>query len=172
MTIGTRTFKTATFAFGCALMLSTAAWAAGMHPDGKATTYRGWGPSVATTDGYACALHDALGVRVGAVQFHADGRIDVTLGTEQAHFVANPIGLTDIHNLDIATFPDVPRAFRNGNYRLMVFTGRFQVGANMAVGTPETALADSISVVEARCVYIVDSAGNVVFCLNCIFTIS
>ena len=82
------------------------------------------------------------------------------------------IGFTDIHPLDTATFPNIPRQFRTDRYRLMVFTGRFQIGANMAVAEPATDFANSISVVEARCVYVIDSAGNVVFCLNCIFTIS
>ena len=172
MSIGSKTARRATFVLGCALVLTTSAWAAGLHPDGPATTYRGGGPSVPTADGYVCTIFDSLGVRVGSVQFHADGRTDVTVGTEQAHFVTNPVGFTDIHNLDTATFPDIPKQFRNNGYRLMVFTGRFQAGANMTVGTPETDFADSISVVEARCVYVIDSAGNVVFCLNCIFTIS
>jgi hypothetical protein len=172
MSIGSKTARRATFVLGCALVLTTSAWAAGLHPDGPATTYRGGGPSVATADGYVCTIFDSLGVRVGSVQFHADGRIDVTVGTEQAHFATNPVGFTDIHPLDTATFPDIPKQFRTNGYRLMVFTGRFQVGANMVVTAPVTDFASSISVVEARCVYIVDSAGNVVFCLNCIFTIS
>jgi hypothetical protein len=173
MSIGGKTLTGAGFVLGCALVLTTPAWAISTHPDGAATTYRGWGPSVPTADGYACTIYDALGVRVGSVQFHADGRIDVTLGTEQAHFVTNPVGFADIHDLDTATFPDIPKQFQSkGGYRLMVFTGRFQVGVNTAVGTPETELADRISAVEARCVYIIDSAGNVVFCLNCTFTIS
>jgi hypothetical protein len=171
MSIGMKTLRGAAFVLGCTLVLSTPAWAA-VHPDGPATTYRGGGASVPTADGYICTIYDSLGARVGSVQFHADGRIDVTVGTEQAHFVTNPVGFTDIHAMDTATFPDVPKQFRNGGYRLMTFTGRFQIGANMTVGTPETELADSISVVEARCVYVIDSAGNVVFCLNCIFTIS
>src|SRR5262249_58381168 len=172
MGIGRKTLRGAPFVLGCALVLTTPAWAAGLHPDGPATTYRGWGPSVPTAGGYVCTIFDSLGVRVGSAQFHADGRVDLTVGTEQAHFVTNPVGFTDIHPLDSATFPDIPRQFRSNGYRLMVFTGRFQVGANMTVGTPETELADSISVVEARCVYIVDSAGNVALCLNCMVTIS
>ena len=173
MSIGSKTARRATFVLGCALVLTTSAWAAGLHPDGPATSYRGWGPSVPTADGYVCTIFDSFGVRVGSVQFHSDGRADVTVGTEQAHLVANPVGFTDIHDLDNATFPDIPKQFKSKDgYRLMVFTGRFQIGTNTVVGMPETDLADSISVVEARCVYIIDSAGNVVFCLNCMFTIS
>jgi hypothetical protein len=128
---------------------------------------------VLTADGYVCSIYDSLGVRVGSVQFHADGRVDLSVGTAQAHFVTNPVGFTDVHDLDTAAFPDIPRQFKSKDgYRLLVFTGRYQVGANMAVGTPETELADGISVVEARCVYVIDSRGNVVFCLNCMFTIS
>ena len=173
MSIGSKTPRMAMFVLACAFVLTTPCWAAGLHPDGPATTYRGFGPSVPTTDGYVCTIYDSFGVRVGSVQFHADGRIDLTIGTEQAHFVTNPVGFGDIHDLDTATFPDIPKQFKSKDgYRLMVFTGRFEVGVNTAVGTPETRLADDISVVEARCVYVIDSAGNVVFCLNCVFTIS
>jgi hypothetical protein len=169
-----RTLRTATFTIACAVWMTAAAWAAAPHPDGPATTYRGWGPSAATADGYICTIFDSLGVRVGAVQFHADGRIDLTLGTEQAHFALTaPAGFTDFHDLDTTTFPSIPKKFTaQDGYRLMIFSGRFSVGENMTVAGPITSLASSISVVEARCVYVVDSAGNVVFCLNCIFTMS
>jgi hypothetical protein len=170
-----KTLRGAALLLGCALLLTTSAWAAapGIHPDGPATTYRGWGPSVLTADGYVCTLFDSLGVRVGSVQFHDDGRIDLTLGTEQAHFVAQAEGFTDFHDLDTNVFPDIPKQFKaKDGYRLMTFTGRFAVGANTAVDDPVTDLAKTISVVEARCVYVVDSAGNIVFCLNCIFTVS
>jgi hypothetical protein len=169
-----KTLRTATFAIACAVWMTAAAWAAAPHRDGPATTYRGWGPSVVTADGYICTIFDSLGVRVGEVQFHADGRIDLTLGTEQAHYALTaPAGITTFHDLDTTTFPSIPKKFRaRDGYHLMIFTGRFSVGENMMVDAPITALARSISVVEARCVYVVDSAGNVVFCLNCTFTVS
>jgi hypothetical protein len=174
MTLGIKNLKVAALVFAGAVWFTSAAWAAGgIHPDGPSTTYRGWGPSVPTPDGYVCTLFDSLGVRVGSVQFHSDGRIDLTVGTEQAHFVAHTAGITDFHDLDTAAFPSIPNQFKSKDgYRLMTFTGRFQVGANVAVAQPVTDLAKTTSVVEARCVYVVDSEGNVVFCLNCIFAMS
>src|SRR6266496_4397257 len=101
MTMAMKTLKTVTLVFACAVWLTSPAWAAGgIHPDGASTIYRGAGPSVPTADGYVCTLFDAHGVRVGAVQFHADGRIDLTVGTEQAHFAAGAPGLTDLHDID------------------------------------------------------------------------
>jgi hypothetical protein len=99
--------------------------------------------------------------------------MDLTLGTQQANFWADPVGITNFHELDMATFPSIPKQFKSkAGYRLMTFTGRFAVGENLGVDEPVTELAETVSVVEARCVYIVDSAGNVVFCLNCIFSVS
>lgn len=169
------TRKTSTVAFllfACSTLLAASAEAAALHPDGPTATYRGFGPSQPTADGYICALFDSFGVRVGSVQFHADGRIDLKLGTEEAHYRALTPGITDFHDLDWSAFPEIPKEFKKADYRLMVFSGRFVVGDNTTEVMPFTELADDISVVEARCVYIVDGAGNVVFCLNCIFTLA
>src|SRR5262245_24520512 len=164
MSKGIKTLGVAILLACIALVNSTPA-AAGTHPDGKSATYRAWGPTALTQDGYACALFDSLGVQVGAVQFHADGRVDVTIGAEQAHFIGQTMGLTAFHPLDIVAFPDIPRQYRRDGYQMMTVTARMAVGANTIVAAPSTPLAQSISVVEARCVYIVDSAGNIVFCL-------
>lgn len=171
--------KTSTFAavlFACAAVLTSPAWAAsGKHPDGAAATYRGWGPSNQLADGYECTLFDSLGVRAGSVAFHTDGTIDLALGTEQAHFQATVSGVTAIYDLDAVAdaFPSIPSQFKSkGGYRIMIFTGRFAVGENIFVINPVTELAQSISVVEARCIYIIDTDGNVVFCLNCAFVVS
>jgi hypothetical protein len=174
MTTGIKTLRGAAFLFACTVWLIPTAWAQspGIHPDGPATTYRGGGPTVLTADGYTCTLFESHGVRVGSATFHSDGRIDLTLGTEQAHFVAAPVGLTTLYPIDVASFPSIPTRFRNNSYQLMVFTGRFAVGQNLFVNSPVTDLGKSISVVEARCVYVIDLAGNVQFCLNCVFTIS
>jgi hypothetical protein len=174
MTTAIKTLRIATVLAACAVSLGLAAGArAATHPDGASTTYRGWGPTALSADGYACTLFDSSGVQVGSVAFHGDGRIDLTLGTEQAHFQAAPIGLTDVHELDPASFPDLPARFKDKQgYRLLTFTGRFAVGVNMDAVEPVTQLAKNISVVEARCVYVIDDAGNVVFCLNCLFAVS
>ena len=174
MTIGIKMLRGAAllFAFAVLLTSTSSAQTSRTHPDGPSATYRGWGPTVLTADGYECTLFDSRGVRVGSAAFHSDGRIDLTVATEQAHFVAAPVGLTTLHPMDLASFPSIPAQFRNDRYQLMVFTARFAVGENFFVNAPVTELATSISVVEARCVYIIDRAGNVVFCLNCTFVIS
>jgi hypothetical protein len=158
--------------FACMAIVNSTPAEAGMHPDGPATIYRAWGPTVPTQDGYACTLFDSFGVQVGSVQFHADGRADVTIGTEQAHFIGQTMGLAAFHPLDTFGFPDIPKQYRKDGYRLMTYSARMAVGENMSVASPSTSLAQSISVVEVRCVYIVDSAGNIVFCLNCLFVVS
>ena len=174
MTAGIKTLCGAAFLFAFLVLLTSTASAQTprTHPDGPSTTYRGWGPTVLTVDGYECTLFDSMGVRVGSVAFHNDGRADLNVGTEQAHFVAAPAGLTTLHPMDVASFPSIPTQFRNGRYQLKVFAARLAVGANLFVIAPVTELAQSVSVVEARCVYIIDLAGNVVFCLNCMFTVS
>src|SRR5262245_8578133 len=158
--------------FACTVLVSAIPAEATPHPDGQSTTYRGWGAALRTQDGYICSLSDSLGAQVGSVEFHADGRVDLTIGAEQAHFVAQPVGFTDVHPLDTAAFPDIPRQYRSNGYQIMTFTARLAVGVNTSIASPLTPLAQRISVVEARCVYIVDSAGNVVFCLNCVFVVS
>src|SRR5262245_58245836 len=158
--------------FACMAIVNSTPAEAGTHPDGPPTTYRAWGPTLLTQDGYACTLFDSFGIQVGSVQFHSDGRVDVTIGAEQAHFIARPVGITGFSALDTASFPDIPRQYRNGGYQMMTFSARLAVGVNMIVASPPTPLAQSISTVEVRCVYIVDSAGNIVFCLNCVFVLS
>ena len=174
MTTGIKMLRGAAFLFAFTVFVTStsSAQTPRTHPDGPSTTYRGWGPTVLTADGYECTLFDSMGVRVGSVAFHNDGRADLNVGTEQAHLVAAPVGLTTIHPMDVASFPSIPTQFRNGRYQLKVFTVRLAIGANLFVNAPVTELAESVSVVEARCVYIIDLAGNVVFCLNCMFTVS
>jgi len=174
MTSGIKTLRGAALLFACTVWLTSTASAQNpnTHPDGPSTTYRGWGPSALTADGYECTLFESRGVRVGSAAFHRDGRVDLTLGTEQAHFVMARGGLATFYPIDIASFPSIPDRFKSGRYQLMVFAGRFVVGENLFVNGPVTDLAKGISIVEARCVYITDLAGNVLFCLNCIFTIS
>ena len=158
--------------FACMAIVNATPVEAAMHPDGQATLYRAWGPTVPTQDGYLCPLFDSFGVQLGSVQFHFDGRADLTIGTEQAHFIGQTMGFVAFGPLDTFGFPDIPKQYRKDGYRLMTFSSRMAVGVNMFVVQPATPLAQSISVVEARCVYIVDSAGNVVFCLNCLFVLS
>jgi len=171
MTMGIKTLGLAILIAGGALVHSMPA-EAGTHPDGPSTTYRGWGQTVRTQDSYICTLFDSFGVQVGSAEFHADGRVDVTIGAEQAHFIGQTMGLVALHPLDTFAFPDIPRQYRKDGYQLMSFSARMAVGVNTIVASPLTPLAQSISIVEARCVYIVDSAGNVVFCLNCVFVVS
>jgi hypothetical protein len=172
MTKGIKTLGLAIL-FACTALVSSTPAQAATHPDGRSTTYRGWGATALTQDGYVCALFDSFGVQAGSVEFHADGRIDVTIGAEQARFIAQPVGVAAFHPLDTATFPDIPRQYRGRDgYQIMTYTARLVVGVNLSVASPTTPLAQSISVVEARCVYIVDSDGNVVFCLNCAFVLS
>src|SRR5215475_9385200 len=166
MTTGIKTLRGAAFLFACAVWLISTAWAQerSTHPDGPSTTYRGWGPAELTADSYTCTLFESRGVRIGSATFHSDGRIDLTIGAEQTHFVAAPVGLSTHYPIDVSSFPSIPSRFRNDRYQLMVFTGRFAVGENLFINGQPTELASSISVVEARCVYIVDLAGNVQFC--------
>lgn len=176
MLVRSKTFKFATLLIACAAMLALPAWAAnGRHPDGPAATYRGWGPTDLLADGYQCTLFDSLGVQTGAVAFHDDGTIDLTLGTQQARFQATSAGVKAIYDLNSVAdaFPSIPQQYKSkGGYQIMVFAGRFAVGQNLFPVAPVTQLAQSISVVEARCVYIIDGNGNVVFCLNCSFMFS
>jgi hypothetical protein len=174
MTTGIKMLRGAAFLFAFTVLLNStsSAQTSRTHPDGPATTYRGWGPTVLIADGYECTLFDTMGVRVGSAAFHRDGRIDLTVATEQAHFQMTPVGLTTLHPIDVASFPSIPAQFRNERYQLLVFAGRGVVGANLFVNAPVTEFAESISVVEARCVYIIDQAGNVVYCLNCMYVIS
>lgn len=175
MPVRSKLSRFTTVLFACATLLSSPAWAAsGKHPDGPAATYRGWGPTEILADGYECSLFDSLGVRAGSVAFHGDGRLDLAIGTEQAHFQAASIGVTSFHDLDAVadSFPSIPQKYRGKGYRIMIFTGRFAVDENVFVIEPVTELAESISAVEARCVYIVDADGNVLFCVNCTFVIS
>jgi hypothetical protein len=175
MLVRSKMSRLTTVLFACATLLSSPAWAAnGKHPDGPAATYRGWGPTDLLADGYECSLFDSLGVRAGSIAFHSDGTLDLSIGTEQAHFQAAPVGVTQFYDLDAVadSFPSIPQKYRGKGYRIMTFTGRFAVGENIFVIDPATELAESISVVEARCVYIVDADGNVLFCLNCTFVIS
>src|SRR5215470_5980089 len=135
MTTGIKMLKGAAFLFAFAVLLTvtSSAQTPRTHPDGPSTTYRGWGPTVLTADGYECTLFDSMGVRVGSVAFHNDGRADLNLATEQAHFVSAPVGLTTLHPMDVASFPSIPTQFRNGRYQLMVFAARFVIGANLSV---------------------------------------
>src|ERR1041385_8977330 len=146
MTKGIKTLGIAIL-FACMALVNSTPAEAGTHPDGKATAYRGWGPTVPTQDGYICTLFDSFGVQVGSVQFHADGRIDATVGVEQAHFLTRPVGLSDVHALDTITFPDIPRQYRTDGYQIMTFSARLVAGVNMVVGSPTTSLAQSISVI-------------------------
>ncbi len=171
MTKGIKTLAI-TILFACMALVNSTPAEAGTHPDKPSTTYRAWGPTVATQDGIICTLFDSFGVQLGSVQFHADGRADLTIGVEQAHFIGQTMGLTAFHPLDTFAFPDIPRQYRKDGYRLMTVSSRMAVGVNTIVALPSTPLAQSISVVEARCVYIVDSDGNIVFCLNCVFVLS
>jgi len=174
MTTGIKTLSGAAFLFAFTVLVTSTAWAQSpsTHPDGPSTTYRGWGPAELTADSYTCTLFESSGVRVGSATFHNDGKLDVTVGTSQAHFVAAPVGLTTVHPIDVASFPSIPTRFRNERYQLMVFTARFVVGENLFVSQPVTEMASHISAVEARCVYVIGLAGNVRFCLNCMFTVS
>ena len=174
MTTGIKMLRGAAFLFAFTILLisTSSAQTPRTHPDGPSTTYRGWGPTVLLADGYECTLFDSMGVRVGSAAFHSDGRIDLTVATEQAHFAAAPVGLTTLYPMDLASFPSIPSQFKNERYQLMVFAARFAVGTNLFVNAPVTELAKSVSVVEARCLYIIDQAGRVVFCLNCSFIIS
>ena len=174
MTTGIKMLRGAAFLFAITVLLTStsSAQTSRTHPDGPSTTLRGWGPTVPTADGYECTLFDSMGVRAGSAAVHGDGRIDLTVATEQAHFQMTRVGLTSLHPIDVASFPSIPQRFRDERYQLLVFAGRGVVGENLFVNAPVTEFAESISVVEARCVYIIDRAGNVVFCLNCMYVIS
>jgi hypothetical protein len=174
MTTGIKALSGAAFLLAFTVLVNFTAWAQSQstHPDGPSTTYRGWGPAELTEDSYTCTLFESSGVRVGSATFHSDGRLDVTVGTSQAHFVAAPVGLTTRQPIDVASFPSIPTRFRNERYQLMVFTARFVVGENLFVNEPVTEMVKHISAIEARCVYVIDLAGNVRFCLNCFFTVS
>lgn len=175
MLVRSKLSRFTTVLFACAAMTSPA-WAAnGKHPDGPAATYRGWGPSDQLADGYACTLFDSLGVRSGSIAFHDGGTGDLTIGTEQAHFQMTAPGVTAIYDLDAVadSFPSIPQQYKSqGGYQIMIFTGRFEAGKNLFAIEPVTEFASGISTIEARCVYILDADGNVVFCLNCFFVIS
>jgi hypothetical protein len=162
-----------------ALLLAGAVWltsaaSAQTHPDGSSTTYRGWGPANQLQGGYECPLFESRGVRVGSIAFYRDGRVNLTIGQLGAKFNAAGVGITTLHPLDVASFPSIPLRFRTSGYQLMVYTARFKVGENLHVRDGKLVEDNGldISVIEARCVYIVDLAGNVQFCLNCAFTIS
>src|SRR5262249_44171715 len=143
MSTGIKTLGAAIL-FACTALLNSTPAEAGTHPDGQSTAYRAWGPTTLTQDGYACTLFDSFGVQVGSVQFHADGRIDVTVGAEQAHFITRPVGISDFHPLDVVTFPDIPKQYRSGGYQMMTFSARLAAGVNMAVASPSTPLAQSV----------------------------
>src|SRR5215831_21145966 len=129
MTTGIKMLRGAAFLFAFTILLISTSWAQTprTHPDGPSTSYRGWGPTVLSADAYECTLFDSMGVRVGSAAFHSDSRIDLTIATEQAHFVAAPVGLTTLYPMDLASFPSIPPQFKNERYRLMVFAARFEV---------------------------------------------
>jgi len=147
-----------------------------LHPDGSAISYRGWGPTTLSQDGYTCTLYDSNASRAGEIHFaFAGGRMDLRLGGRDAHFISDGSGLFSFHNLDQAAFPNlanVPAEFKTAGHSMMVFAARGQIGVNTQIATPVTSLARSITVVEARCVYIVDSSDVPVYCMNCIYEIS
>lgn len=147
------------------------------HPDGSCDTYRGWGPTSLSMTGYTCTLFNSDGAAAGEIYFgFSDGAIDVVLGGRDAHFSSTGAGgVFGFAPLDEAAFPDladVPAEFKTDDHSLLSFSGRSVIGENVDIADPETALARSISVVEARCVYIIDSNGIPVYCLNCLFGVT
>jgi hypothetical protein len=162
-----------------ALLLAAAAWltsaaSAQTHPDGSSTTYQGWGPAEQLQGGYECTLFESRGFRVGSIAFYRDGRINLTIGRGTAHFTSPRVGITTVHPLDVASFPSIPLRFRTSGYQLMVYTARFKLWENLFVKDSKLVEEETmgISSIETRCVYIVDLAGNVQFCLNCAITVS
>lgn len=169
-----KTLKRAALVLAAAVWLTSAA-SAQNHPDGSSTTWRGWGPAEQLQGGYECTLFESRGLRLGSIAFYRDGRINLTIGRTTAHFTSPRVGITTVHPLDVASFPSIPLRFRTSGYQLMVYTARFKLLENLFVKYTDDKLEEvnmGISSIEARCVYIIDLAGNVVFCLNCAITVS
>jgi len=145
------------------------------HPDGAAVTYRGWGKSTVAAPGHNCPLYDEHGFKVGEVTFPDGDSGTLSIHGKTGSFdvvtpgVAVPVPMDDAA---LGAFPNIPAEYRNGNYGLLYFNGHYVLGDSLEWTTPDSPLARLINVVDARCIYIVDAQGNIVFCLNCIFSFS
>jgi len=148
------------------------------HPDGNSLTYRGWGPSNGDEDGYECTLYGPAGDVVGTISFTATGTAHLVLPGREANFQIAAYGYNELHPLDaeaMANFPilsTVPDEYKQAGNQILVFAGRYEAGTNLFLIEPVTPFASEINTIEARCIYILDSNGNVIFCLNCVFVIS
>lgn len=178
------------FAVAIAALFSVAAQASTIsliHPDGGARTFRGFGPTVISADGYGCTLYNELGVKVGTITHHYD---DVThpeagqtvildvVGGSLTGVGAGPMGVMGFGELG-AIGAEIPAEYNNpADYGIMVFSARVEDGNDFDF-TRTSGVLRNASVVEPRCIFIVPlhpTPGNPnmlpVFCLNCIYSIS